>query len=111
MKSEITIVISEDFSKFPGLRYESLTAGCSGEKFRDELLIPAFDKAKKVRVVLDGIEGVYGSGFLEEVFGGLIRKIGLAWNGRLIIISNKDPKLQKDIDNYMAEAMNNYEKK
>jgi hypothetical protein len=66
-----TIHIARDFSPYPAGRYGT-DGKFSGERFRDELLIPALKANDKVRVVLDDTRG-YGSSFLEEVFGGLIR--------------------------------------
>jgi hypothetical protein len=69
------ISIADDFSKYPGPRYERDGAD-SGEKFRKTVLIPALREAKArtavLTVVLDNVAG-YGSSFLEEAFGGLIR--------------------------------------
>jgi hypothetical protein len=69
------ISIADDFSKYPGPRYER-DGPESGEKFRDTLLIPALKNAQArgavLTVVLDNVAG-YGSSFLEEAFGGLIR--------------------------------------
>jgi hypothetical protein len=49
----------------------------SGEWFREEILRPELTRALRdgytVRVELDGTAG-YGSSFLEEAFGGLIRE-------------------------------------
>jgi hypothetical protein len=60
----------------PGGRYVS-DGLFSGEWFREEVLRPAVSHAiesgEKVRVDLDGAPG-YGSSFLEEAFGGLVRK-------------------------------------
>lgn len=75
MNSMISIV--KDFSKFPAGRYIS-DGPNSGEKFRDEILIPELKKNEKVTVQLDGALG-FGSSFLEEAFGGLIRK-GYTYN-------------------------------
>ena len=62
-----------DFAKFPGPRYKDL-GKYSGEEFRDDLLIPAIsEKNSNLIVDLDGVFG-YGSSFLEEAFGGLVRK-------------------------------------
>ncbi len=61
----------KDFSKFPGPRFSEL-GDFSGEDFRDNHLIPALEK-DDVEVNLDGVFG-YGSSFLEEAFGGLVRK-------------------------------------
>lgn len=70
MNSMISIV--KDFSKFPAGRYNS-DGPNSGEKFRDEVLIPELEKNEKVTVQLDGALG-FGSSFLEEAFGGLVRR-------------------------------------
>jgi hypothetical protein len=49
----------------------------SGEWFRNSVLSPmlraAIDDGSKLTVELDGVAG-YGSSFLEEAFGGLVRK-------------------------------------
>jgi len=44
--------------------------------FRDEFLYPALKESDEVKVDLDGTLG-YGSSFLEEAFGGLIREKGM----------------------------------
>jgi len=67
-----TINISKEFSKFPGGRVLS-DGPYSGEGFRDEILIPALEQNDSVTLIIDGVMG-YGSSFLEECFGGLIRK-------------------------------------
>lgn len=64
-----------DYVKAPGFRLKS-DGPNSGEWFRDAVLLPALKKAiadhEKLTVQLDGVAG-YGSSFLEEAFGGLIR--------------------------------------
>jgi hypothetical protein len=65
------ISVIEQFSENPAGRY--VTDGPnSGERFRDEVLAPALNSSDKVKVNLDGVLG-YGSSFLEEAFGGLVR--------------------------------------
>ena len=71
------ISIVNDFSKFPAGRYKS-DGPNSGERFREEILIPELKKNDKVTVQLDGALG-FGSSFLEEAFGGLVRK-GFTYN-------------------------------
>jgi len=66
------IKVAQEFSKYPAGRFRS-DGEWSGERFRDQLLVPALSKGEKVTVLLDGAEG-YGSSFLEEAFGGLVRK-------------------------------------
>lgn len=68
------IDIANDFSKAPAGRYES-DGPFSGEGFRNQLLRPALERLKpseSLEVRFDGTEG-YGSSFLEEAFGGLVR--------------------------------------
>ena len=72
---DMEIVVGRDFTKYPGPRYKR-TGPFSGEQFRDEVLKPrllaAIKDGTRVIVYLDGVAG-YGSSFLEECFGGLIR--------------------------------------
>ncbi|MBO6918785.1 MAG: STAS-like domain-containing protein [Rhizobiaceae bacterium] len=65
------IKIALEFSRYPGGRYRS-RGKYSGEEFRDDVLIPALEGDEELCVILDGTAG-YGSSFLEEAFGGLIR--------------------------------------
>lgn len=69
------IAIAKDFSDVPAGRYYT-DGDWTGQKFREEVLIPALEKADKenpVTVDINGVEG-YGSSFLEEAFGGLVRE-------------------------------------
>ena len=66
------ISIANDFSVFPGGR-EPIDGPFSGQEFRDNILMPIFDKNDVVIINFDNVRG-YGSSFLEESFGGLIRK-------------------------------------
>jgi STAS-like domain of unknown function (DUF4325) len=68
--------IARDFSRSPAGRYES-DGPYSGEAFRERWLRPALDGSDEVRVELDGALG-FGSSFLEEAFGGLVRIYGLS---------------------------------
>ena len=68
----ITLRVSEEFSSTPGGRSRSMGPD-SGEAFREHLVkILRKKPPETVEVILDGAEG-YGSSFLEEAFGGLIR--------------------------------------
>ena len=95
-----------EFSEFPGARYKHL-GPYSGEAFRDDVLIPAIKTDEDISVNFDGVFG-YGSSFLEEVFGGMIRKgippalvIGIVSRS----ISNDDPDLINEIKLYVNEAI------
>lgn len=65
------INIANDFTPYPAGRYRD-DGDFSGEAFREDLLIPAL-KSGDLEVTLDGVMGL-GSSFLEEAFGGLVRK-------------------------------------
>lgn len=71
MKSTM-ISVAADFSPSPAGRYKG-DGPFPGEVFRDKLLVPAVNNNDVVTVDLDGTDG-YGSSFLEEAFGGLVRK-------------------------------------
>jgi len=104
-----TISIANDFSRTPGPRYKT-EGDFSGEQFLSEILGPAVreavSKGQKVKVILDGTSG-YGTSFLEESFGGLIR-------GRLLtkqqakesleFQSIEEPYLINDILEYIDDA-------
>lgn len=103
------IKVSEDFATAPGSRYISEGIN-SGQEFRQKHLLPAVQKAigakEKLEVDLDGTSG-YGTSFLEEAFGGLIREDGLqlrTLSDLLIIISNEEPQLLDEIRDYMEAA-------
>lgn len=67
--------IGKDYSINPSGRFPS-DGPNSGERFREEYLLPALaslQEGEKLRVVLDdGVKG-YGSSFLSEGFGGVVR--------------------------------------
>jgi hypothetical protein len=73
-----TLNVAREFSMFPGGRYRRISE-FSGEEFRERLLVPAVKSGRKVVVNLDGVAG-YGSSFLEEVFGGIVRV--MHWHSR-----------------------------
>lgn len=85
-----TIVIAKDYSDTPAGRYKT-DGNYTGERFRDELLYPALQNNEKVIVDLDGALG-YGSSFLEEAFGGLIREKDMLLSdirNKLTIVSSR----------------------
>lgn len=72
----MTTIRIADYARSPGGRFVA-DGLFSGEWFRDDVLRPALAAAiaegGKLEVELDDTSG-YGSSFLEEAFGGLIRK-------------------------------------
>lgn len=87
-----SIEIAKDFSEYPAGRVPK-DGPYNGERFRKEFLVPALREAiahdDKVTVILDGVRS-FGSSFLEEAFGGLVRCEGYSNEdvlSRLCIVS------------------------
>lgn len=69
--SEQMISIAQQYSDTPAGR--NIGDGpFTGERFRVEFLVPALRENQTVTVDLNGVLG-FGSSFLEEAFGGLVR--------------------------------------
>lgn len=105
---EKTINIAKDFSECPSGRYRT-DGPASGEAFREDILWPALQNFDVVIVTLDGTEG-YGSSFLEEAFGGAIRKKYVSKqdiDARLIIKADGDAykHYQKAVYKYLDKAI------
>jgi len=87
------ISIAKDFSEVPAGRFVA-DGEFSGERFRNEFLRPALVAAapgEKLEIDIDGTAG-YGSSFLEEVFGGLVRSGFSAEDlHRRVTIVSQDP--------------------
>lgn len=66
------LFIGEQFSDDPAGRYYTDGDG-NGEEFREEVLKPIFKSGKPISINIDkNVEG-YGSSFLVEAFGGLVK--------------------------------------
>lgn len=91
------IVIAEDFSRYPAGRFSN-DGPFNGTKFRQEHLVPALQNFDKVEVIFDGVAG-FGSSFLEEAFGGLIRNEGMdkSFLDTTLFFSASEPDLEDDI--------------
>lgn len=61
----------KDFTRYPGPRFRSL-GEFSGEQYREEILKPEIMENDLLEVNLDDVYG-YGSSFLEEAFGRLVK--------------------------------------
>jgi len=69
-----TINIAQQFSSSPAGRFHE-DGPFNGALFRENFLVPALNDLKDgddLIVILDGVSG-FGSSFLEEAFGGLVR--------------------------------------
>jgi len=103
----ILINIAKDFTTTPGPRHIE-EGDFSGELFRREVLVPAYEEAtasqQQLAVDLNGTEG-YATSFLEESFGGLARMFGEKQvEATLRFICDDDPYLIEEINQYIAEA-------
>lgn len=104
----MTIVIATEYSSTPGGRHET-EGPYSGEIFRDTLLETKYLEAKtngeKLIVDLDGCYG-FATSFLEEAFGGLVRKLKGENILKVISIKSDDePGLIAYVDNYVKNAI------
>jgi hypothetical protein len=101
-----TINIASQFSRTPGGRYYT-DGPASGEQFREERLIPALQKSGTVVVELDGARG-YPSSFLEEAFGGLVRKLNLTepefWSRIKLVASGDFAIYVDDVRSHVERA-------
>ncbi len=97
------IDVGTDFTRFPAGRTNS-DGPYSGEAFRDKHLRPWLDRHERVEIRLDSALG-YGSSFLEEAFGGLIR---LNYSKEdvlsLLQLDTADPLLKQEIEGYIKNA-------
>lgn len=87
----------------PGPRYTKL-GSASGEEFR-AWIEQELSAQEGLFIDLDGTEG-YGSSFLEESFGGLIRKgydVDVIRNIKLK--SDEEPELIDEIKEYIEDAI------
>lgn len=101
------IKISTDFSTTPGARHKE-EGPYPGDEFRDSILIPKYKAAveNKQNLVVD-FDGCYGyaTSFLEESFGGMVRKLrqrGIL--DHIELISNEDSSIVELVKQYVKEA-------
>ncbi|EHU4932356.1 STAS-like domain-containing protein [Vibrio fluvialis] len=100
------IVMAKDFSEFPFGRRKA--DGTKTAEHFIELLSPALKEYDVVTVVLDGVFG-FGSSFLEEAFGGLVKK-GFSKSelkSSLNIVSEDEEYLISEIWGYIENRFSN----
>ncbi|MBF0604084.1 MAG: STAS-like domain-containing protein [Nitrospirae bacterium] len=99
------INVATDFHRGPSGRYVT-DGNYSGERFREEFLVPALKSPDQVQVDFTDAK-TPGSSFLEEAFGGIVRKkyfTAIDLQSRLEIITHRS--LLKDlITKYINEAI------
>lgn len=106
-RPRVVIDIGKHFSEVPAGRFPD-DGPDNGERFRVQFLVPALRESNTVEVVLDNTEG-YGSSFLEEAFGGLVRLEGFTTRDlseRLLIVANtaRAQRYKRKISEYIAKA-------
>ena len=104
MSYDAIINVASDFSRFPSGRTRADSA-YSGEAFREKFLVGPIRKKKHVLIKLDGAIG-YGSSFLEEAFGGLVREEKMTSSEILSLLTfdSFDESLIDEIKSYIREA-------
>jgi hypothetical protein len=103
----LTIDIGRDFSDVPSGRFPE-DGEFNGQRFRKEMLVPGLKDNDQVVVDIDHTEG-YGSSFLEEAFGGLVRDEGFSQDElsrKLVIAANlpRTARYKRKIEQYIARA-------
>ncbi len=101
------ITVAVDFSDVPDGRTPA-DSDFSGERFREELLIPKYKEAREKGEMLDiDFDGCYGCppSFLEEAFGGAVRVHGMEdILDSITVIANEDYTIPVRIEKYVREA-------
>lgn len=106
---QLELNIAKEFTRTPGPRYV-WEGAFSGETFRKELLLPRLKEAISRNMILEvnlDFTAGYGTSFLEEAFGGLVRHEGVSKDDVVRFIrvrSNEEPELKDDIIAYVNEA-------
>jgi hypothetical protein len=106
MTASNAIKIARDYSVEPFGRYPK-DGDSNGTDFREKWLKPSLDTHEIVTIDFDGAEG-YGSSFLEESFGGLVRLCGFKpadLHNRLKLVSEDDPSLASEVWEYIDTAI------
>ena len=99
-----TIKMGRDFSPCPGGRSRDDGPACA-EAFREDTLMPALAAEDVVVLHLDCAEG-YGSSFLSEAFGGLVRSGDFTPEDlhRKLRLESRDAILVREIWSYIDNA-------
>lgn len=99
-----TVSIAKDFTRFPSGRYKR-NGSTSGEAFRERFLEEPLRRGDRIVVQFDGTVG-YGSSFLEEAFGGLVRGLKMPPERVLSLLTfeSSDPSLVEEVKQYISDA-------
>lgn len=105
-KTGKAINIAKQFYDAPAGRFPE-DGKYNGQRFRQEYLVPALLAEGDVFVDMDGTDG-YGSSFLEEAFGGLVRLCGFSpsqLHERLVLKSDEDESFIEEVWEYIDNAI------
>jgi len=102
----ITVNIAKDFTRYPTGRLKK-NGTTSGEEFRERFLEAPISRGEKVLVEFDGTIG-YGSSFLDEAFGGLVRKLRLSPDVLFenLQFKSSDISIVTEVKQYIEDAFN-----
>ena len=100
----ISVSVARDFTRFPAGRYKR-NGATSGEAFRERFLEQQLKDGEHIVVDLDGTVG-YGSSFLEEAFGGVVRALRLPADVILqrLTLKSSDPAIVEEVKQYIVDA-------
>jgi len=100
----VAVNIGKQFSRFPSGRTPDDSA-FSGQAFREKFLLNPLKEGKSLVIELDDAVS-YGSSFLEEAFGGLVRVCGFARDfvASKIQFKSFDDALIEEIESYIKLA-------
>lgn len=100
----IMVSVAKDFTRFPAGRYKR-NGATSGEAFRERFLEEPLRRGEDITVDLDGTVG-YGSSFLDEAFGGVVRSLKVKAEFVLahLTIKSVDSDLVDEVRQYIVEA-------
>ena len=98
------INLTVDFNPRPFGRYRA-DGDRSAEVFRDDYLVPQIQEHEEVTVDLSGTN-YYGSSFLEETFGGLVRQgyTEEQLQTKLKVVHERLPSIAQEAWMYIQEA-------
>lgn len=93
-----TLNLAKEFSPYPAGRYPA-DGPFNGETFRDQVLLPLLEKAKRVCVNIDGV-ALLPSSFWEETWGGLVRegRLGKSEAEARLTVVTSEPDLKRYVD-------------
>ena len=96
--------VGKDFSRYPAGRHPA-DGLYNGQTFREKFLREELKIGNSIQVILDDAIS-YGSSFLEEAFGGLIREEGISIETLKDCLSfvSADENLIFEIEQYLEDA-------